>query len=49
MTSSTFTIHRGNELYVYVLGRLIMKRWLDTGDSVTFHVAPEGVRWGSSK
>jgi hypothetical protein len=42
---TTFTVQRGPEVYVYVLGRLVMKRHLDTGVSVTFHVAPKGVRW----
>lgn len=41
----TFSVRIGNELYVYVLGRLVMKRWLHTGASATFHVAPSGVRW----
>lgn len=41
----TFAVTIGREVYVYVLGRLVMKRWLDTGKSVTFHVAPAGVRW----
>ena len=45
MNPTTFTVQRGREVYVYVLGRLVMKRWLDTGVSVTFHVAPGGVRW----
>lgn len=47
MNPTTFTVTRGNEVYVYVLGRLVMKRWLDTGVSVTFHVAPAGTRWSS--
>jgi len=45
MNTTTFSVRRGNELYVYVLGRLVMKRWLDTGVSATFHVLPYGVRW----
>ncbi|HVL61378.1 MAG TPA: hypothetical protein VM430_08220 [Microbacterium sp.] len=43
--SATFTFQRDDELYVYVRGRLVMKRWLRTGVSATFHVAPLGVRW----
>ena len=45
--SPTFTHRVGDELYVYVLGRLVMKRWLRTGVSVTFHVNPSGVRWNN--
>lgn len=41
----TFAETIGNEVYIYVMGRLVMKRWLDTGVSVMFHVAPIGVRW----
>ena len=43
--SATFTFQRDDELYVYVRGRLVMKRWLGTGVSATYHVAPTGVRW----
>ncbi len=43
----TYSVKIGNELFVYVRGRLVMKRWLDTGVSVTFHVAPRGVRWNT--
>ena len=46
MNPTTFTVQRGPEVYVYVLGRLVMKRHLDTNVSVTFHIAPRGVRWG---
>lgn len=45
MNPTTYTQVIGNEVYVYVLGRLVMKRWLKTGISATFHVAPAGVRW----
>jgi hypothetical protein len=41
----TFTVRRGDEVEVYVLGRLVMKRWLSQNLSVTFHVAPSGTRW----
>lgn len=41
----TYSIVKGNEVYVYVRGHLVMKRWLDTGISMTFHVAPSGERW----
>ena len=43
--SATFGVRSGDEVYVYVRGRLVMKRWLRTGVSATFHVAPAGVRW----
>jgi hypothetical protein len=33
---TTFTMRCGDELYVFVHGWLIMKRWLKTGVSVTF-------------
>lgn len=45
MTPSSFSTIIGDEVYVYVLGRLVMKRWLLTGRSVTFHIAPFGTRW----
>ncbi len=45
----TFSEKVGREVYVYVRGRLVMKRWLDTGASVTFHVAPSGVRWNDGR
>ncbi len=45
---TTFTKQVGDELYVYVRGVLVMKRWLNTGVSATFHVAPEGVHWSNS-
>ena len=41
----TFAERVGDELYVYVLGRLAMKRWLCDGVDVVFHVAPYGVGW----
>jgi hypothetical protein len=45
LNQSTFAIVVGDEVFVYVLGELVMKRWLRTGVSATFHVAPAGVRW----
>lgn len=45
----TYSVKVGNELYVYVRGRLVYKRWLDTDVSVTFHVAPTGMRWNTDK
>lgn len=45
--SATFAECRGDEVYVYVRGRLVMKRWLRTGVSATFHVAPAGVHWST--
>jgi hypothetical protein len=47
--SATFAETIGREVFVYVRGRLVMKRWLDTGVSVTFHVAPAGVRWSDPR
>ncbi len=44
----TFAETIGNEVYVYVRGRLVMKRWKDTGISVTFHVAPRWARWSAT-
>lgn len=45
MIQSTFTIVLGDEVFVYVLGKLVMKRWRRTGLSATFHIAPATVRW----
>lgn len=45
MSNITHTVKIGNELYVFVRGQLVMKRWLDTGITATFHVAPKGTRW----
>lgn len=42
---TTYSVRVGDEVYIYVLGRLVMKRWLCTGVGATFHVAPSGVRW----
>ena len=47
VTNGTFSMKVGNELYVYVRGRLVYKRWLDSDVSVTFHVAPAGTRWNT--
>ena len=41
----TWSERVGDEVYVFVLGRLVMKRWLRTGVSATFHINPSGVRW----
>lgn len=46
--STTFSRRIGDEVYVYVNGRLVMKRWLRTGLSVTFHTCPNGVSWSHS-
>jgi hypothetical protein len=46
---TTYSEVRGNEVFVYVLGRLVMKRWLDVGVSATLHVAPAGVRWSNGE
>ena len=45
MTESTFSESDGAEVWIYVRGRLVMKRWRSTGVSATFHVAPSGVGW----
>ena len=45
MTAVTFSEVRGDEVWIYVRGRLVMKRWRSTGVSATFHVAPSGVEW----
>jgi hypothetical protein len=37
--NATFAERKGQELYVYVRGVLVMKRWLDKGISVTFYEA----------
>ena len=42
MTESTFSESDGAEVWIYVRGRLVMKRWLRTGVSATLHVAPSG-------
>lgn len=42
MVSGSFSVVIGDEIHVYVLGRLVHKRWLKTGQSVTFHVNPSG-------
>lgn len=46
---TTYSTRIGNEVYVFVRGRLVMKRWLDSGVSATFHVAPAGVRWSPAR
>jgi hypothetical protein len=47
MNPSTFTVQYGRELFVYVRGQLVMKRWLDTGRHVVFHTYG-GVRWNTT-
>lgn len=47
--TATFSERIGDEVYVYVRGQLVMKRWLSTGLSVTFYVAPAGVRWSPTR
>ena len=42
---ATYSVKIGNEIYVYVMGQLIMKRWIDTGKSVVFDAAPTTTRW----
>lgn len=44
MNAATFVVRLGDEVFIYVRGRLVMKRWLRMRRSVTFHVAPAGVR-----
>lgn len=46
--TATWTEIRGNEVYVYVRGRLVMKRWLDTGRSCVFEINPSGVTWNDA-
>lgn len=43
--TTTYSVRVGDEVYVYVRGVLVMKRWLLTGTSATFHTAPSGVHW----
>jgi hypothetical protein len=49
MNAGTFAVIQGREVYVFVLGRFVMKRWLDTNVSATFHTAPNGVQWSTPK
>ena len=42
---TTYAITLDGTVYVYVRGRLVMRRWLATGVEAVFHVAPAGVRW----
>ena len=42
---TSWSEQHGDEIYIYVRGQLVMKRWLRTGASVTFHVAPSGTHW----
>lgn len=44
--SETITLNNGEqEVYIYVRGQLVHKRWKNTGRSVTFHTCPNGVRY----
>jgi len=43
--NATFSEVRGDEVYVYVRGRLVMKRWLRTGISAVFAVGPAWTQW----
>ncbi len=36
--SANFTVTSNNQVYVYVRGHLVMKRWLETGQSKVFYV-----------
>lgn len=47
MNPGTFSVMIGDEVYVYILGRLVYKRWMKTGQSATFHINPSGVRYSS--
>lgn len=49
MTEATFSVHSGDDVYVYVRGRLVMKRWMHAGVSATFHVNPSGVQWNTER
>jgi hypothetical protein len=41
----TYSITRDNQLYVYVYGQLVYKRWLWRDCSVLFQVAPRFTYW----
>lgn len=49
MISATYSERHGDEIYVYILGRLVLKRWLGAEVSAVFHVAPLGVRYFSDR
>ena len=38
-----------SEVYIYVRGQLVMKRWTNTGESALFHVAPAAVVWNRNE
>lgn len=46
---TTYSVRFGDEVYVYVRGWLVMKRWLSAGVSATFQVAPSGVQWNTER
>ena len=46
--TATFAVRIDDEVYVYVRGRLVMKRWLrrdKPSASATFHVSPAWTVW----
>ena len=47
MNPTTYAEHRGDEVWIYVRGQLVMKRWLKSAVSAVFHTAPAGSRWSS--
>jgi len=42
---TTWSERRGDEVFVYVRGRLIAKIWLELGRVAIFHVTPSFVRY----
>ena len=46
-SSTTFTEHRGDEVYVFVRGLLVSKVWLLKGLVAVFHVKPAGTAFYS--
>jgi hypothetical protein len=46
--ATTFSERVGDEVYVFVCGRLVMKRWLKNKVSVVFHVTPGATNWNHS-
>ncbi len=45
---ATFSERRGNEVFIYLRGVLVMKRWLNTGVSVTLYEAGHP-RWSAPR
>lgn len=47
--ATTWTEIFDDQVFVFVRGRLVYKKWLKTGVSATFHINPSGVRWNFDK